>query len=263
MRLTTACVFLYGATANAQTAPLQTKFESTASHADIAARVCAMNVTATVDGVYRSIEIRVLDDSSVLCDRAPQNIDAVHATIRMTTDVAQHPSEIVLEIEVPQDASPSAIDDLRAALRDTAIEIEHRVRNAPQQPAPVPMHAVQETNWELIGVGVGGLVVGWGISAILGIAISSSQTDPGTAKTWPYIPFIGAVAFSASYKESYDCYCSLGRAVSVVGSVLIDAVQVVGLVSLIVGVTTPHTRMVRDAVWVSMTPNGASLGVRF
>jgi len=271
---TSLVLVLACAEALAQTPPrLWTKFVSSTSHADVAARACAMDVKAGVAGQYRPIEVRALDDSSVLCETANRSPDAVHATIQMTNDIARRPSEIVVEIEVPPNASPSTIAELREALRYTAAEIERRALTPlpvaapppppPQQTAPTPMHPVTETNWPLIGVGIGGLLIGWGTSAIVGLSISSSTTDPGTPKWWPYVPFVGAIAFSASYRESPSCGCAAGRVFAVLGSALIDGAQVAGLIFLVAGVASPRERMVPNSVGFSLRPNGASLEIRF
>jgi hypothetical protein len=129
-----------------------------------------------------------------------------------------------------------------------------------QMPPPTPMHAVERTNWGLAGGGIAMLLSGYVLSAFMGAAIIDASGDPGTPRWWPFVPFVGATIFTATYREAANCECSTGRVFSVLGAVAIDALQVGGLAMMIVGLASTKTRMVPDTVGVRLRPDGVLEG---
>jgi hypothetical protein len=278
--LTTSLVLLQvamGTRAHAQqpTPPkLWSFFEADTPHTQIAAVGCALDVKASVGGRYRPIEVRAFEDGAMICTSAATDPDAVHTSLQMTRDLSKRPSQIIVEVEVPPGTTPAALADLRALLQNATEDLRRRALTPPppvvqtQTPPPTPevpvrTHRVEETNWVLIGAGGAVLFAGWGVSALVGAGIASSTTYPGTPTFWPFVPFIGMTVFSATYTEAPNCDCDVGRFFSVVGSVVIDAVQIAGVVLMIAGAVSPRTRTVRDALGIRFTPGGALFEGRF
>ncbi len=254
---------------------LSSTFYSPTPHPTIAGVACALDATARVEGVDQPIDMRVLEDTSLLCWTPRTQPGAVHVTVQMTADVSKGPGQIVVEVTLPDNATQQAATDLQSAAVGIANELQRRLgaqpppqgtttTPAPTQPAPPPTppvhtHPVSEPNYALIGVGAGAILLGWGTSALIGVGISESGGDPGTPRFWPYVPFFGMVAFSATYREAANCDCSAGRVVSLIGSVVIDALQVAGVVMIIAGVTSPRTKQVPDTVGLRVGPGSLML----
>ncbi len=248
------------------------------AHANVAGIACSLQGRTAVEGKYRPIEIHAQEDNAVLCWSGQPTADAVHASVLMTNqanDPSRRPTDIIVEIDIPDGASANAREDLRTALRNTVAELQRRtatsapppppVVQAPpvvlvQAPPPTPMHPEQVTNWGLAGAGIGMLLGGYVLTAFMGAAIVDASGDPGTPRWWPFVPFVGATVFTATYKEAADCNCTTGRALSVVGAVVIDALQVAGGVLMVVGFTSSKTRMVPDRVGVRLRPDGTIEG---
>ncbi len=266
--------------ARAQQAPsnVWTKFQTPVAHATVAGIACALNANAVIEGRTRLISLQAVEDGRQLCigSDAP---DAIHGRVQMTADVARSPTEIVVDLDAPPNASPNAMNDLRNVLVNMSADLDRRsnanvppvMHVAPPPPPPVqtpqeplpPMHRVTYTNVPLIAAGGAVFGAGYLVSALVGVAIVGASGDPGTGRYWPFVPFIGAIAFSTTYKEAANCDCATGRVLSVIGSVLIDLVQVAGVVITIVGVTVPRTKMVPDKISVRLGPTGAVLEGRF
>lgn len=255
---------------------LWTKFETPAPHATVAGLACGMDVKATVEGRYANVDIEAVEDGRQLCVGSQTGPSAVHARVKMTQDVARHPSEIIVEVEMPPGSSPQAANDLRGVLLNTAAELERRTKAplpppvvvAPPvvqtpPPPPVPMHPVLVTNTGVIAAG--GAIFGGAylVTLLVGSAIATAPGDPGTGRFWPFVPFFGAVAFSTTYKEATNCDCSAGRAFSVIGSIVIDAAQIAGVVIAIVGLVSPKTKMVPNSVSLHFGVHGGVLEGRF
>lgn len=269
----------FSASAGAQEPPkkLWTKFETTMAHANVAGIACSLQGRTVVEGKYRPIEVHAQEDSAVLCWSGQPTADAVHASVLMTNqtnDPSRRPTDVIVEIDIPDGATPNALQDLRTALRNTVAELQRRTTPAAAPPPvvqgppvvlvpvapPTPMHAEQRTNWGLAGGGIAMLLSGYVLTAFTGAATVDASGDPGTLRWWPFVPFVGATVFTATYKEAADCNCSTGRVLSVVGAVAIDALQVAGAVLMIVGISTTKTRMVPDMVGVRLRPDGVLEG---
>jgi hypothetical protein len=238
---------------------------------------CALDAKAVIDGQSRPISLQAFEDGRQICAGA-NPIDAVHGRVRMTLDPAKRSTEVIVELDVAPNASPNALRDLRGVLVNMSADLDHRV-NAAQPivvqappppvvplappPPPVPMHRVSVTNVPLIAAGGAVFGAGYLVSLFVGTAIVSASGDPGTGRFWPFVPFFGAVAFSASYKEAANCDCDTGRVFSLLGSFIIDAAQIAGVVITLVGVAVPRTKLVPDTVSLHVGPTGFSLEGRF
>lgn len=257
-----------------------TKFQTPVAHATVAGIACGLNANAVIEGRTRLISLQAIEDGSQLCVGS-EKPDAIHGRVKMTANVARSPTEIIVELDAPPNASPAAMNDLRSILVNMSADLDRRananvapmvhVAPPPSPPPPVqtppepppPMHRISETNVPLIAAGGAVFGGGWLVSALVGAAIVSASGDPGTGRYWPFVPFIGAIAFSTTYKEAANCDCATGRVFSVIGSVLIDLVQVAGVVITIVGVAVPRTKMVPDKISVRIGATGAVLEGRF
>jgi hypothetical protein len=93
------------------------RFETAASVADVDRTACALRPTITVSGKARKVDLRI--------DGSPCAI-AEAGAIRV--DLAHQGRVIVLEVEVPPDATTSERDEMEAGLKDTARELARRVR---------------------------------------------------------------------------------------------------------------------------------------
>ncbi len=255
-----------------------TKFETAAPHAAVAGIACALGASAVVEGRTHVIALRAVEDGRQICagTDAP---DAIHGRVRMTQDPAKRPNEIVVELDPPLGASPNAMNDLRTILVNMSSDLDRRtnatapvvvqpppvVAQPPPEPPPppVPMHRVSVTNVPLIAAGGAVFGAGYLVSFLVGTAIVGASGDPGTGRFWPFVPFVGAIAFSTTYKEAANCDCDTGRVISVVGSVLLDLAQVAGVVISIVGVASPRTKLVPDKVSIRVGVGTAVLEGRF
>lgn len=236
-------------------ASLRTEVYQSASHADLASRACALHLTAPIAGRVQAIRLRALEDGVLLCATDTENPDEIVISLEMSSHA--DPTRIVLRVYPPAEGLENALDDYRGALGVA----EGAVRNLNAAPivladtppitptAPTPSHRNRRM---VIG---GALMMTFPslVTAVVGIAIAGATTYPGTSPVWPFVPFIGMTVFSATYTQVSDCNCPADRPASIASSVVLDAVEIAGLVLVLVGATTgKETRSAR----LSVTPGG-------
>lgn len=237
-----------------------TEIETSVAHATVAQVACGLDAKALVDGRSWVIALDAVEDSAQLCTSSHEAPDALHGHVKMTQGIGRRPSEVIIELDPPPNASPRATDDLRRVLQNMSADLGRRawaaaptvaiaepiplVQPVAPPPAPVPTHPVSVANIPLIAAGFGVAGATYLVSALVGVAILGASGDPGTGRVWPFVPLAGLTIFSATYIEAPNCDCDAGRALSLVGSVIIDAAQIAGVVIGILGVTNPKTRMV-------------------
>jgi len=252
----------------AQQAPppkLWTQFETATDHVNVASVVCGLGATATLDGRTYAITLDAFEDGAELCAKtAPPGTLVLSGRAKMTR---AQPQAVVVELDVPPGLSPNATNDLRVVLQNMSADLARRASvaqttTAPPPPRawtappPVPTHPEQRTNIALIAAGFGMFGGGYLVQLFVGSLIATAPGDPGTDRGWPFVPVIGLAAFSASYKEATGCDCEAGRAFSMIGSVLIGALEVAGIVVGVYGLTHPRTKMVPNTVSIRVGPTG-------
>jgi hypothetical protein len=264
-RLATVAAFVCAAThARAQTPPskLWTQFDTTAGHVDVAAIVCGLGATATLDGRMYAIALDAFEDGAELCSKtSPPAALALRGRAKMTR---AQPRIVVVELDAPPGLSPNATNDLRTVLQNMSADLARRSAVQIAPPAPVawtprpvvPMHPEKRTNVPLIAAGFGMFGGGYLVQLFVGVIIATAPGDPGTSRAWPFVPIVGLGAFSGSYKEAANCDCDAGRAFSIVGSVLVGALEVAGLIVGIYGAATPKTKMVPSTMSIRIGPAG-------
>jgi hypothetical protein len=250
--------------AEAQVPPkLWTQFDTQAQHVDVAGVACGLGATATLDGRVYALLLDALEDASELCTRTPSNgVLSLRGRVKMSR---AQPANVIVELDVPAGASPRAVEDLRAVLQNMSADLSRRAAAAQPlvrplvtwtAPPPAPMHPEKRMNVPLIAAGFGMFGGGYLVQLLVGSAIAGSSGDPGTSRAWPFVPIFGLAVFSGTYKEATNCDCETGRAFSMIGSVLVGALQVAGIIVGVVGLGTPKTKMVLDQVSIRLGPNG-------
>ena len=248
----------------AQQAPppkLWTQFDTATDHVNVAGVVCGLGATATLDGRTYAIALDAFEDGAELCAKTPPT-GALTLTGRAKMTRAQ-PSTVVVELDVPPGLSPNATTDLRTVLQNMSADLARRASAVPAAPPPrwtpppaVPMHPEKRTNVPLIAAGFGMVGGGYLVQLFVGTLLATAPGDPGTGRGWPFVPIIGLAAFSATYKEASGCDCEAGRAFSMIGSVLVGALEVAGIVVGAYGLATPKTKMVPNTVAIRIGPTG-------
>jgi hypothetical protein len=252
----------------AQQAPppkLWTQFETATDHVNVAGVVCALGATATLDGRVYSIALDAFEDGAELC--AKQTVPGTLALTGRAKMTRAQPQTVVVELDVPPGLSPNATNDLRGVLQNMSADLARRASGAQTTtmapppprwtpPPPVPTHPEERANVALIGAGFGMFGGGYLVQLFVGSLIATAPGDPGTGRGWPFVPVIGLMAFSTTYKEASGCDCETGRVFSIVGSVLVGALEVAGLVVGIYGLTHPRTKMVPNTVSIRIGPTG-------
>jgi hypothetical protein len=267
-RLAVVAAFVCAAMhARAQTPPpkLWTQFDTATPHVDVAAIVCGLGATATLDGRMYAIALDAFEDGAELCSKtSPPGALALRGRAKMAR---AQPATVVVELDVPPGLSPNATNDLRTVLqnmsadlarRSSAVQLAQPLR-APvawTPPPPVPMHPEKRTNVPLIAAGFGMFGGGYLVQLFVGVIIATAPGDPGTSRGWPFVPIMGLAAFSGSYQEAAGCDCDAGRAFSIIGSVLIGALEIAGLAVGIYGLATPKTKMVPSTMSIRIGPTG-------
>ena len=256
-----------GSHALAQTAPpkLWTQFDTATEHVNVAGVVCALGATATLDGRVYAIALDAFEDGAELCSKtvAPDTL-ALRGRAKMTR---AQPATVIVELDVPPGLSPNATNDLRSVLQNMSADLARRStvqvepprrghRWTPPPPPQGPMHPEKRTNIPFIAAGFGMFGGGYLVQLFVGALIAAAPGDPGTSRGWPFVPIVGLAAFSGSYKEASGCDCETGRVFSIIGSVLVGALEVAGLVIGIYGAVTPRTKMVPDGVSIRIGPAG-------
>jgi hypothetical protein len=246
--------------ARAQTATpkLWTQFQTATDHTSVAGVVCGLGATATLDGRAYTIALDAFDDGAELCTKTtPPGSLALRGRAKMTR---AEPQTVVIELDVPAGVSPRASDDLRVVLQNMSADLARRAAAAQPvaqpmtpvvpwtPPPPVPTHPEQRANVPLIAAGFGMFGGGYLVQLFVGALIGTAPGDPGTSRAWPFVPFFGLAAFSGSYKEATGCDCEAGRAFSMIGSVLIGALEVAGIVVGVYGLAKPRTKMVPNSL---------------
>lgn len=250
----------------AQQAPpkLWTQFETVTAHVNVAGVVCGLGATATLDGRAYTIALDAFEDGAELCSKTPApGVLTLSGRAKMTR---AQPRAVVVELDVPPGLSPNATNDLRNVLQNMSADLARRAAGAQQMtappppvwspPPPVPTHPEQRPNVALIGAGFGMFGGGYLVQLFVGSLIATAPGDPGTGRGWPFVPFIGLAAFSGTYKEATGCDCEAGRAFSMIGSVLIGALEVAGIVVGVYGLAKPRTKMVPNTVSIRVGPTG-------
>jgi hypothetical protein len=259
------CSFAAGAHADEARADLSDQFHTQASHAELSVFACGLTLTAPIEGQRRPIEIRTFEDGLRLCSTDTEYPDALVVAVHMTS--TGDDSSVVLSLVAPEGASSAVVADYRAALR-VAKEAVYRLA---ERLAPVPPPERETTAWSappttptttsrLITAGT--LMMGLASipTAIVGGVIAANGTWPGTSPAWAFVPFVGMTVFSATYTEVPDCGCAGARPLSIMLSGILDAVQIAGLVMVLVGsVSTRRTLSAR----VVMAPGGLVFGGSF
>jgi hypothetical protein len=225
---------------------------------------CALHPDALIDGKHWPVELSAIGDGAV-CSSAWTRADAIHATLRITIDDDKQ-SHVTLDANAPDDATPQAVDDLRAALTAIAEDVRRQATSTtPHDVAPLEMPlevpAAKQPDMKAITAGSITLTIGLTLSMLTGAVIASgSSTYPGTSYAWPFVPFIGMTVFSATYTAVPDCNCDGSRFLSVFFSGVIDVAQIVGVVAIVAGALAHKTSSVAH---VRMTPGGAMFEARF
>ena len=267
-RLGVVAAFLCAsAHAYAQTAApkVWTQFETGSDHPSVAGVVCALGATATLDGRVYAIALDAFEDGAELCSKtaAPGALE-LRGRAKMTR---AQPSTVVVELDVPPNLSPNASAMLRSVVQSMSADLAQRAsvptpppprraRVAWTPPPPVPSHPEQRPNIPFIAAGFGMFGGGYLVQLFVGALVASAPGNPGTSRGWPFVPVVGLAAFSASYQEATGCDCDAGRAFSMVGSVLVGALEVAGLVVGIYGLAKPKTKMVPNAASFRIGPTG-------
>ena len=243
--------------------------------------LCALNARALVAGARRPVWI-VVDNEPC----AARYRDAVHVDVRVAA------GQMNVSID-PTDESPEAIASLRRLFPELGSTLQGRVgaqwvtpeaedalvdlgESRPEPPPPPPpvidtgpKKTVTETNKDFLYLGLGLALGGYASSAIMGGLVSTSTAQQTSSGNWPYlplIPFVGAVAFSATYRDASDLSGSAAgftRFVAVTIGVLIDGAQLAGVGFMIAGVAIPKTRIVSGDTKLRLTGNGVALEGRF
>ena len=249
----------------AQQAPpkLWTQFETATDHVNVASVVCSLGATATLDGRVYAFALDAFEDGAELCAKttAPGTL-ALTGRAKMSR---AQPATVVVELDVPAGLSPNATNDLRNVLQNMSADLSRRAAvrapppppNAWTPPPPaVPTHPEQRANVPMIAAGFGMFGGGYLVQLFVGTLLATAPGDPGTGRGWPFLPIVGLAAFSATYKEASGCDCEAGRAFSMIGSVLIGALEVAGLVVGIYGLAKPRTKMVPNTATIRISPIG-------
>jgi hypothetical protein len=220
-------------------APLDAEFRTSASHAELARRACAMSLSTRVADTTRPIEVHALEDGVAMCSTETSYPDAIVVVMRMVS--RGDPFVVTLAIDVPASSSPSPAD--YAALRVAKEAIESASLDAlpttsrPRSETAVFVDPVKSSTTRIEKVVTAGVVM-MTLASIptlfIGGAIAGSTTYPGTSPVWPFVPFVGMTVFSATYTEVADCNCGGDRALSLFLSSLVNGVQIAGLVMVIV-----------------------------
>ena len=210
-------------------------------NADVAARACSLGLTAPVNNQPRAIRIRAFEDGVQLCATETEYPDEVVVSLEMTTH--DNPSRLVLRVQPPPGASPEVIADYGAALRvaESAVrELEAApiVLDGPAPEAKAPVFTPHQKHG-LVTAGTLMMALASIATTIVGVAIATGSTsDPGTSTIWPFVPFVGMTVFSATYTQVPDCNCPTDRPMSILVSGVVDAVEIAGLVLVLVGSTS-------------------------
>jgi hypothetical protein len=239
---------LLAGSARADGPKLTADFPTAASHAELAKAACALSLVARVDGEPRPLEVHALEDDVQLCANETSYPNAVVVLVRMVSrgDLAR----VTLVIDAPADASPAMLADYRAALGVAEEAVHHAALDAiPDIPPPhtrprseetsaEPAPKAARTNHSLVTAGTVMMTVASILTTIPGLAIAGSSTYPGTSPVWPFVPFVGMTVFSATYTQVADCNCPSNRPLSIFLSSTLNAVQIAGLVLVLVGSTS-------------------------
>ncbi len=236
---------LLAGSARADGPKLTADFPTAASHAELANGACALSLVARVDGEARPLEVHALEDGVELCATETSYPNALLVLVRMVS--RGDPSRVTLAIDAPADASPAVLADYRAALR-VAEDAVHRVAldATPELPPPHAQPRGDETAAEPARKGSKSLITAGTVmmtlasvpTTLVGLAIAGSSTYPGTSPVWPFVPFVGMTVFSATYTQVADCNCPSNRPLSIILSSTFNAVQIAGLVLVLVGSTS-------------------------
>lgn len=249
----------------AQQAPpkLWTQFETATDHVNVAGVVCGLGATATLDGRTYAFALDAFEDGAELCSKtAAPGVLTLNGRAKMTR---VRPQTVVVELDVPPGLSANGTSELRSVLQNMSADLARRASAAQMTappprawtpPPPVPTHPEQRPNVALIAAGFGMFGGGYLVQLFVGSLVASAPGDPGTGRGWPFVPFIGLAAFSATYKEATGCDCETGRAFSMIGSVLIGALEIAGLVVGVYGLAKPKTKMVPNTVSIRVGPAG-------
>ncbi len=234
---------LFAASAHAD-APLDAEFRTSASHAELARRACAMSLATRVADTTRPIEVHALEDGVAMCSTETSYPDAIVVVMRMVS--RGDPFVVTLAIDVPASSSPSPAD--YAALRVAKEAIESASLDAlpttPPRPSgddavELPVRRTTSRMDKLVIAGAWMMALASIPTTIVGFAIATgSSSYPGTSQVWPFVPFVGMTVFSATYTEVSGCNCPSARTTSLLLSTLIDGGQIAGLVMVLVGSTS-------------------------
>lgn len=255
------CLFATNARADGQ--KLSADFPTAASHAELSHAACALSLNGHVENEARPIEIHAFEDGTQLCVTDTSYPNALVVRVQMVS--RGDPSRVTLTIDAPADASPSVLADYRASL-GVAEEAVHRAALDDATP-DVPRHEVEpdfvkpaptsKRSQSFVTAGSVMMVVASLPLSLVGIAIAADHTYPGTSQAWPFVPFIGMTVFSATYTEVADCDCPSSRPLSMVLSVALNAVQIAGLVLVLVGSTSSKKSTVAHIVTTPFGIGGA------
>jgi len=94
--------------------PFVARFSSDAPPEAVERAKCSLDATLTIDGRAHSLDV----------DGCEPHEGAIHATVRVEAGA------VVVEVEAPDDLSPTGAEELRAAVDDVAAKLHHSIEGA-------------------------------------------------------------------------------------------------------------------------------------
>jgi hypothetical protein len=117
---------------------LWTKVDARGAQREIEVAACELRGQTEIDGHPGPLALEVHEDDVVICRGAESDTSAVRIEVLFSREPSRS-SEVIVRVEVPDGSSEVTVDDLRAALRTVAAEIERRaLASSPRQVVRVP-----------------------------------------------------------------------------------------------------------------------------